>query len=94
MSKPDWGVVVTEIGGEPTHTTHFDDKLDERLSTLKSKWKNRNPDKEFSVVLKSGTLVYVGRYNEGVVISIQGDNDLFVPLTPEMAQKLAEALAE
>lgn len=95
--KPaNWGVVLTS-----NKESHFEKRLENgmeaKLETLKKKWFSKepeiHPDDEFSVMLHSGELVYVGRYPEGVVLRLNDKEDQVTFLTAEMAAELGAKLA-
>lgn len=71
--------------------------MEARLETLRVKWYAKDPeiypDEEFSVMLHSGELVYVGRYPEGVVLRLNDKEAQVTFLTTEMAAELSLKLA-
>jgi broad specificity phosphatase PhoE len=89
---PNWSIVVTHIDQEALDQPHSDQKMDSRLEVLKQKWANRNPDVAVSVVNHDGDLVCMGRYFEGVVIRINGNDDQVTFLTNDMAKQLGQWL--
>jgi len=87
----DWGVVVTDETGSRVNR-FVEPGMEEKLEILKKNWASRTPDSEESIVLSSGTVVYVGRYPQGVVLKLNDDPEHIAYLTTEMAQKLGSAL--
>ncbi len=90
--KNNWAMVVTQAGDEPEEFPRADPQLGSRLEVLAQKWKNRNPDTEVSVVTRGGDRIYMGRFYEGVVIRLNGNEDECVFLTTEMARQFGEWL--
>ena len=92
MSPLDWAIVKTEAGSEPRAIERVDKDQLERLRILRSKWENRNPDYNVSIVNTYGDLIYMGRFNEGVVIRLNGPDGPVTYLTTEMASEFAREL--
>lgn len=90
-----WGVVLTK--GNSRFEKRLEVGMEEKLETLRQKWFAKDPeiypDEEFSVVLHSGELVYVGRYPEGIVLRLNDKEDQVTFLTAEMAVELGLKLA-
>lgn len=91
--KPNWSLLVTKAGTPPKEQAVFEEKeMESRIHTIQKKWENRNPDSEVSVVNREGDLIYMGRYFEGVVIRVNGNNEHTTFLTAEMAKQFGEWL--
>ncbi len=93
--KNNWSLVVSEAADlEIQDFANADPRLNRRLDHLKKKWDAREPDSAASVVTKEGTPIYMGRYHEGVVIRLNGNEDHVTYLTTEMAHRFARMLMD
>ncbi len=91
--KNNWALVVSEVGDlETLDYANADPRLKRRLEVLSKKWESRWPDSEASIVTKEGSHIYMGRYYEGVVIRVNGNEDQVTYLTTEMAHRFAKLL--
>lgn len=88
-----WGIVLTDENG--SYPEKFvEPGMEEKLLALKKNWASRTPDKEFSLTLGSGTLVYVGRYPQGIVLKLNDNPEQVTYLTNAMAVQLGIVLSE
>jgi len=89
--KPgNWGIAITREG-KSLAAAKYEEGAKEKLETLKRKWESDVPNIEYSLMIKTGELAYVGRYEEGVVIRINGKEEATF-LTTQMAAELGQAL--
>jgi hypothetical protein len=89
----DWGVVITDETGSRVNR-FVEPGMEEKIEALKKNWESRTPDSEESIVISAGTLVYVGRYPQGVVLKLNDDPEHVTFLTTEMAVKLSQVLGQ
>jgi hypothetical protein len=92
-SIANWGIAATDETGSKT-ARFVEPGMEEKLEMLRKNWASRTPDKEFSLTLGTGTLVYVGRYPQGVVLKLNDNADQVTYITNEMAAKLGLILRE
>lgn len=87
-----WATVQSK-GGRPSAVERHEDKeLSATLGEISKKWDFRQPDSEFSIMTAKGEIVYVGQYEEGVVLRFKEDKNQRVFLTKDMAAKLGKRL--
>lgn len=90
--KPgNWGIAITKEG-KSLAAARYEEGAKERLEALKRKWGTQTPAIEYSIMIKTGELVYVGRYEEGVVLRVSGNEEHVTFLTTDMAAELGQAL--
>ncbi len=93
--KNNWSLVVSEAADlETLDYANADPRLKRRLDVLAKKWESRRPDSEASIVTNERIHIYMGRYYEGVVIRVNGNEDDVTYLTTEMAHRFARMLLD
>lgn len=87
-----WAEVVSKPGKPSSVERHDDPALSIKLGELSKKWQSREPNSEFSIMTSKGELVYMGRYEEGIVLRLSEDPHQIIILTTEMAERLGKKL--
>lgn len=87
-----WAEIMSKPGKASEVERHEDPALSVKLEGISKSWETRDPKAEWSVMTAKGELVYVGRYEEGVVLRLNDNSRQIVYLTNDMANQLGKLL--
>lgn len=82
-----WAIISTLKGSPANVEEHLDEAMDANLENLKKKWGSEDPDVQYSVVNGDGDRIYAGRYPEGVVVRLHGEDGPVTFLTNRMVDE-------